>query len=53
MLNAETSENITVAAALQQELETRHLPLIDLVPLDGMGCQTGQNSSKILRKEFI
>ena len=35
MLNAETSENITVAAALQQELETRHLPPIDLIPFDG------------------
>ena len=35
VLGAETSENITVAAALQQELETRHLPPIDLIPFDG------------------
>ena len=30
-----TSENVAAAAALQQELETRHLPLIDLIPFDG------------------
>ena len=35
VLSAVTSENITVAAALQQELETRHLPPIDLIPFDG------------------
>ena len=35
VLSAVTSENITVTAALQQELETRHLPLIDLIPFDG------------------
>ena len=29
-----TSENITVAADLQQELETRHLSPIDLIPFD-------------------
>ena len=35
VLNAVTSENITVVAALQQELETRHLPPTDLIPFDG------------------
>ena len=35
VLGAVTSENITVAAALQQVLETRHLPPIDLIPFDG------------------
>ena len=35
VLSAVTSENITVAADLQQELETRHLPPIDLIPFDG------------------
>ena len=30
-----TSENITVAPALQQELETKHLPPIDLIPFGG------------------
>ena len=30
-----TSENITVTAALQQELETRQLPPIDLIQFDG------------------
>ena len=35
LLSAVTSTNITVAAALQQELETRHLPPIDLIPFDG------------------
>ena len=35
VLSAVTSENITVAEALQQELETRHLPPIDLIPFDG------------------
>ena len=34
VLSAVTSENITVAAALQQELETRHLPPIDLIRFD-------------------
>ena len=32
VLSSVTSENITVVAALQQELETRHLPPIDLIP---------------------
>ena len=35
MLTVLTSENITVAAALQQELETRHLPPIHLIPFAG------------------
>ena len=35
VLSAVTSENITVAAALHQELETRHLPPTDLIPFDG------------------
>ena len=30
-----TSENIIVAAGLQQELEARHLPPINLIPFDG------------------
>ena len=35
VISAVTSENITVTAALQQELETRHLPPIDLIQFDG------------------
>ena len=35
VLSAVTSENITVAPALQHELETKHLPPIDLIPFDG------------------
>ena len=35
VLCAVTSENIIVAAGLQQELEARHLPPIDLIPFDG------------------
>ena len=35
VIDAVTSENITVAAALQQKLETRHFPPIDLIPFDG------------------
>ena len=33
VLSAVTNENITVAAALQRELETRHLPPKDFIPL--------------------
>ena len=35
VLSAVTSENITIAAALQQELETIHLPPTDLILFDG------------------
>ena len=35
VLSAVTSENVTVATALQQDLETRHLSPINLIPFDG------------------
>ena len=35
VLSAVTSENITIAAALQQELEPIHLPPTDLILFDG------------------
>ena len=52
VLSAVTSENITVAAALQQELETRHLPPIYLIPFDGNPLNWPEFIQNF-RKEFI